>query len=52
MATSTQDWIEELKGISVLELADQSARGGVRRLGRGHGRAGRGACGWRRRRRR
>jgi large subunit ribosomal protein L7/L12 len=23
MATSTQDWIEELKGISVLELADR-----------------------------
>jgi len=23
MATSTQDWIEELKGISVLELAEQ-----------------------------
>ena len=23
MATSTQDWIEELKGISVLELAER-----------------------------
>ena len=37
MATSTQDWIEELKGISVLELvrAHQGARGGVRRVGDG-----------------
>ena len=51
MATSTQDWIEELKGISVLELsrAHQGARGGVRRLGDGRRR---GRPGRRRRRRR
>ena len=51
MATSTQEWIEELKSISVLELvrAHQGARGGVRRVGDGRrrGRARR-----RRRRRR
>ena len=32
MATSTQDWIEELKGISVLELAERIkalAQGGM-----------------------
>src|ERR1035438_6313428 len=28
MATSTQDWIEELKGISVLELAERIIKGG------------------------
>ena len=49
MATSTTDWIEELKGISVLELvrAHQGARGGVRRVGdrrRGSG-SGRGGGG-------
>ena len=52
MATSTQEWIEELKGISVLELsrAHQGARGGVRRVG--DGRRGRGPGRRRRRRRR
>ena len=55
MAT-TQEWIDELKGISVLELAERikSARGGVRRLrgGRRGGRSGRRRRCRRRRRRR
>ena len=54
MATSTADWIEELKGISVLELAERikALEEYVRRLGNRCCRCRAGArSGWRRRRR-